>query len=44
MGLVTGTRNGRSVIYSRYDNHVALLLDEAVYHIEHLGLDLTDPE
>lgn len=44
MGLVTGTRNGRSVIYSLYANHVALLLDEAVYHIEHLGLDLTDPE
>lgn len=44
MGLVTGMRNGRSVIYSLYDDHVALLLDEAVYHIEHLGLDLTDPE
>ena len=38
MGLVTGARNGRSVIYALYDNHVAMLLDEAVYHIEHLGL------
>ncbi|KZF10401.1 MAG: metalloregulator ArsR/SmtB family transcription factor [Rhodococcus sp. (in: high G+C Gram-positive bacteria)] len=38
MGLVTGARSGRSVIYRLYDNHVALLLDEAVYHIEHLGL------
>lgn len=42
MGLVTGARRGRSVIYSLYDNHVALLLDEAVYHIEHLGLGITD--
>lgn len=38
MGLVTGARAGRSVIYRLYDNHVAMLLDEAVYHIEHLGL------
>ena len=42
MGLVTGARRGRGVIYSLYDNHVALLLDEAVYHIEHLGLGITD--
>jgi ArsR family transcriptional regulator, nickel/cobalt-responsive transcriptional repressor len=33
---------GRSVIYALYDNHVAMLLDEAVYHIEHLGLGVTD--
>ena len=42
MGLVTGVRNGRSVIYALYDNHVAMLLDEAVYHIEHLGLGVPD--
>ncbi|NGY62478.1 winged helix-turn-helix transcriptional regulator [Lentzea sp. NEAU-D13] len=42
LGLVTGTRQGRSVVYSLYDNHVAMLLDEAVYHIEHLGLDVID--
>jgi DNA-binding transcriptional ArsR family regulator len=42
MGLVSGARRGRSVIYSLYDNHVALLLDEAVYHIEHLGLGISD--
>jgi DNA-binding transcriptional ArsR family regulator len=35
MGLVTGARSGRSVIYDLYDNHVAMLLNEAVYHIEH---------
>lgn len=38
LGLVTGTRAGRNVTYRLYDNHVAMLLDEAIYHIEHLGL------
>ncbi|MGC0363521.1 DNA-binding transcriptional ArsR family regulator [Rhodococcus sp. 27YEA15] len=38
LGLVTGTRSGRSISYSLYDDHVAQLLDEAVYHIEHLRL------
>ncbi|WP_030241409.1 ArsR/SmtB family transcription factor [Streptomyces sp. NRRL S-350] len=42
LGLVTGRRNGRSVVYALYDNHVAALLDQAVYHIEHLRLGLTD--
>ncbi|MFI7677250.1 ArsR/SmtB family transcription factor [Actinophytocola sp. NPDC049390] len=42
LGLVTGTRAGRSIVYSLYDNHVAQLLDEAVYHSEHLRLGLTD--
>ncbi|OQO90310.1 transcriptional regulator [Saccharomonospora piscinae] len=40
LGLVTGTRRGRSIVYSLYDSHVAMLLDEAVYHIEHLRLGL----
>lgn len=42
LGLVTGVRNGRSIIYSLYDNHVAQLLDEAVYHSEHLRLGQPD--
>lgn len=42
LGLVTGTRSGRSIVYSLYDNHVAQLLDEAVYHSEHLHLGLAD--
>ncbi|EOT05597.2 hypothetical protein K530_02757 [Streptomyces noursei CCRC 11814] len=33
LGLVVGTRKGRSVVYSLYDNHVAELLDQAIYHI-----------
>jgi DNA-binding transcriptional ArsR family regulator len=42
LGLVTGTRRGQSVVYSLYDTHVAMLLDEAVYHIEHLGMSTRD--
>lgn len=42
LGLVVGNRSGRSVVYALYDNHVAQLLDEAVYHIEHLRLGLSD--
>src|SRR5215469_5086259 len=36
LGLVTGTRQGKNTVYALYDNHVAMLLDEAVYHSEHL--------
>jgi len=43
MGLVTGARAGRSVTYRLYDNHVAMLLDEAIYHIEHRGLTRPEP-
>src|ERR1044072_2445398 len=42
LGLVTGTRQGRSVVYALYDNHVAELLDQALYHAEHLRLGLAD--
>ncbi|HZE40305.1 MAG TPA: metalloregulator ArsR/SmtB family transcription factor [Stackebrandtia sp.] len=42
LGLVTGTRQGRRTVYCLYDNHVAALLDEAVYHIEHLTLGKRD--
>ena len=42
MGLVRTTRTGRNVTYALYDNHVAMLLDEAVYHSEHLRLGVPD--
>ncbi|MFD0263792.1 ArsR/SmtB family transcription factor [Kitasatospora indigofera] len=42
LGLVVGERRGRSVVYSLYDAHVAALLDQAVYHVDHLRLGLTD--
>ena len=42
LGLVAGDRSGRSIVYRLYDNHVAQLLDEAIYHIEHLRLGKQD--
>jgi DNA-binding transcriptional ArsR family regulator len=42
MGLVTTERHGRNIVYSLYDHHVARLLDEAVYHAEHLRLAVPD--
>lgn len=36
LGLVVGVRTGRSTTYRLYDSHVAVLLDEALRHIEHL--------
>ncbi|MFC7331507.1 ArsR/SmtB family transcription factor [Marinactinospora rubrisoli] len=42
LGLVTATREGRSISYALYDHHVAELLDQAVYHTEHLRLGLVD--
>lgn len=42
LGLVTGRREGRSVVYALHDNHVAGLLDQALYHVEHLRLGLVD--
>lgn len=42
LGIVTGTRTGRSIVYSLYDNHVAQLLDQAVYHCEHRRMGLVD--
>jgi DNA-binding transcriptional ArsR family regulator len=39
LGLVIGERRGRSIVYALHDSHVADLLDQAVYHIEHLRLD-----
>jgi DNA-binding transcriptional ArsR family regulator len=42
LGLVAGARSGRRIVYSLFDNHVAQLLDEAIYHIEHLRLGKRD--
>src|ERR1700731_2290236 len=38
MGLVVAEKRGRQVRYSLYDDHVASLLDEVVFHVEHLEL------
>ncbi|MFI6080324.1 ArsR/SmtB family transcription factor [Streptomyces sp. NPDC051217] len=42
LGLVTGERQGRSIVYALYDNHVAELLDQALFHVEHLRLGQRD--
>ena len=36
--LVVGERVGRRVVYGLHDSHVAVLLDDATYHIEHVRL------
>ena len=40
LGLVTGQRDGRQVVYELYDDHVADLLEEMVSHVEHVRLGL----
>ena len=40
LGLVTGEREGRQVMYELYDDHVADLLEQVVSHVEHLRLGL----
>ncbi|WP_431682985.1 ArsR/SmtB family transcription factor [Kitasatospora sp. KL5] len=42
LGLVATERRGRSIVYSLYDHHVAELLDQALFHVEHLRLGLRD--
>jgi DNA-binding transcriptional ArsR family regulator len=36
LGLVIGERRGKQVIYGLHDPHVAELLDQAVFHVEHV--------
>src|SRR3954466_10665542 len=40
LGLVTGERDGRQVVYELYDDHVADLLEQVVSHVEPLRLRL----
>jgi DNA-binding transcriptional ArsR family regulator len=40
LGLVTGQRDGRQVVYELYDDHVAELLEQVVSHVEHVRLGL----
>jgi ArsR family transcriptional regulator, nickel/cobalt-responsive transcriptional repressor len=43
LGLVVGERDGRQIRYRLHDDHVAQLLDEAVFHVEHLTTGRIDP-
>jgi ArsR family transcriptional regulator, nickel/cobalt-responsive transcriptional repressor len=42
LGLVVGERQGKRIVYALHDSHVAVLLAEATYHVEHRRLGLTD--
>ena len=42
LGLVTGERSGRNINYSLYDDHVAELLEQAIFHAEHVRMGATD--
>jgi DNA-binding transcriptional ArsR family regulator len=38
LGLVVGERRGKQVIYELHDSHVAELLDQAIFHVQHLTM------
>jgi DNA-binding transcriptional ArsR family regulator len=38
VGLVTAERRGRQVYYALFDDHVALMIDQALDHADHLRL------
>lgn len=42
LGLVVRHRQGRSIHYALYDDHVSRLLDEAISHTEHVRLGLSN--
>jgi DNA-binding transcriptional ArsR family regulator len=39
LGLVVSERQGRRIVYALHDSHVGVLLEEALYHIEHVRLE-----
>ena len=43
LGFVVGERRGKQVIYGLYDPHVAELLDQAIFHVQHLRLGARQP-
>lgn len=43
LGLVVGERRGKQVIYGLHDQHVAELLDQAVFHVEHVRTGARQP-
>lgn len=42
LGLVSGERRGRHIVYRLFDDHVAELIDQAIYHAEHLRMGNVD--
>lgn len=44
LGLVARRREGRSCIYALADEHLEVLLREALYHVDHVRLGLKEGE
>ena len=44
LDLVRTRRNGREIVYALRDDHVATMLNEAIYHIEHVRLNNDDAD
>jgi ArsR family transcriptional regulator, nickel/cobalt-responsive transcriptional repressor len=42
LDLVRAKRAGREIVYSLRDDHVAIMLKEAIFHVEHLRLGIGD--
>jgi DNA-binding transcriptional ArsR family regulator len=42
LGLVVGEREGRRIVYALHDTHIGVLLEEAIYHVEHVRLGAAD--
>ena len=42
LGLVVATRRGKRIFYALHDTHVGVLLEEALYHVEHVQLGFVD--
>jgi ArsR family transcriptional regulator, nickel/cobalt-responsive transcriptional repressor len=42
LGLVVGERRGKQVFYALHDPHIAELLDQTVFHVQHLTLGVAD--
>lgn len=38
LDLVVGERAGRTIVYRLHDSHVGVLLEEAIYHVQHVRL------
>jgi len=43
LGLVIGERRGKQVFYGLHDSHVAELLDQAIFHVQHLDIGARAP-
>lgn len=43
LGFVVGQRQGKHVFYALHDSHVAELLDQAIFHVQHRSLGAREP-